>query len=118
MIQTSVCPEGLPPDDLAGSTTVLNASRWPSGLQAGEMIAAFVLTATSVNFRASPSTSSIVHKLNQRLPRWRAFWNAIRFTPRSGDHVGNRPKPTILFSFVLRSTVQISHCPLRLPALQ
>src|SRR5436189_281149 len=53
----------------AGSTIVENASRWPSGLQLGLTMAAFVLTATSVNRRASPSTRSSVHRLNHREPR-------------------------------------------------
>jgi topoisomerase-4 subunit B len=56
---------------------VENAMRWPSGHQLGETIAALALTATSVTRHASPSTRSSVHRLNHRLPRCRARWNAI-----------------------------------------
>src|SRR5690242_19478898 len=90
---------------LAGSTIVANVRREPSGLHAGETIAALELAAISVTRRASPSIRSSVQRLNQRDPRCRARWNAMRSASFAGDQLGNSPKPIIFFSLFVRLTV-------------
>src|ERR1700677_5268031 len=71
IVQISSCPSGLPPAELFGSAIVANAICFPSALQLGQTSAAFELDVTSVIRLASPSTRSIVHRLNHRLPRCR-----------------------------------------------